>query len=207
MRSGGSPHIQRSIEVGRRQKGIVMAGNRFAPDLRNRKLRNRRPSHATVVAYLALFVALSGTALAVDGPLAGQNTVGSEDIINSEVRTGDIGDAEVSGNDLAPDAVGSGKIVDRQVKNADLDDRRLLLEHDRRWGHPGHRRQGRHPYGRRPRAGPKPDPAAGSRTARARLSGLAPPRRPSSPPSGRTRLASCTWRGRSAAPTTQMRAP
>jgi len=39
-----------------------MAGNRFAPDLRNRKLRNRRPSHATVVAYLALFVALSGTA-------------------------------------------------------------------------------------------------------------------------------------------------
>src|SRR5262245_24913047 len=97
-----------------------MTGNRFAPDLRKRKLRNRRPSHATVVAYLALFVALSGTAMAVDGPLAGQNTVGSEDIINSEVRTGDIGDAEVSGNDLAPDSVGSGKIVDRQVKNADL---------------------------------------------------------------------------------------
>ena len=97
-----------------------MAGNRFAPDLRNGKLRNRRPSHATVVAYLALFVALSGTAMAVDGPLAGQNTVGSEDIINSEVRTGDIGDAAVGGNDLAPDAVGSGKIDERQVKNADL---------------------------------------------------------------------------------------
>jgi hypothetical protein len=58
--------------------------------------------------------------MAVDGPLAGQNTVGSEDIINSEVKTGDIGDAEVSGNDLAPDSVGGGKIVDRQVKNADL---------------------------------------------------------------------------------------
>ena len=86
-----------------------MAGNRFAPDLRNRKLRNRRPSHATVVAYLALFVALSGTAMAVDGPLAGQNTVGSEDIINSEVLTGDIGDAAAGGNDLAPDAVGSAR--------------------------------------------------------------------------------------------------
>ena len=60
------------------------------------------------------------TAWAVDGPLAGQNTVGSEDIINSEVKTGDIGDAEVSGSDLAPDSVGSGKIVDRSVKNADL---------------------------------------------------------------------------------------
>jgi len=70
---------------------------------------------------LALFLVLTGgTAWAVDGPLAGQNTVGSEDIINSEVKTGDIGDAAVGGNDLAPDSVGSAKIVDRQVKNADL---------------------------------------------------------------------------------------
>jgi hypothetical protein len=70
---------------------------------------------------LALFLVLTGgTAWAVDGPLAGQNTVGSEDIINSEVKTGDIGDAEVKGNDLAPDSVGGGKIVDRSIKNADL---------------------------------------------------------------------------------------
>ena len=62
------------------------------------------------VALLALFIALSGTAYAVDGPLPGQNQVGSDDIINGEVK----------GGDLAVDAVGSGKIADRQVKNADL---------------------------------------------------------------------------------------
>ena len=32
---------------------------------------------SNVVGYLALFVALSGTAYAIDGPLAGQNQVGS----------------------------------------------------------------------------------------------------------------------------------
>jgi hypothetical protein len=62
------------------------------------------------IALLALFIALSGTAYAVDGPLPGQNQVGSEDILNGEVRNPDLG----------TDAVASGKIADRQVKNADL---------------------------------------------------------------------------------------
>jgi hypothetical protein len=62
------------------------------------------------IALLALFIALSGTAYAVDGPLPGQNQVGSEDIINGEVKTSDLG----------TDSVASAKIVDRQVKNADL---------------------------------------------------------------------------------------
>jgi hypothetical protein len=65
---------------------------------------------SNVVGYVAVFIALSGTAYAVDGPLAGQDTVGSADIINGEVRNKDLG----------ADAVASGKIADRQVKNADL---------------------------------------------------------------------------------------
>jgi hypothetical protein len=65
---------------------------------------------SNVVGYVAVFLALSGTAYAVDGPLAGQNTVGSADIINGEVTN----------NDLGADSVASGKIQDRQVKNADL---------------------------------------------------------------------------------------
>jgi hypothetical protein len=60
---------------------------------------------------LALFLVLTGgTAWAVDGPLAGQNTVGSLDIINGEV----------TGDDLATNAVGSAKVNDRSIKNADL---------------------------------------------------------------------------------------
>ena len=60
---------------------------------------------------LALFLVLTGgTAMAVDGSLPGQNTVGSADIINGEVAT----------NDLGENSVGSTKIIDGQVKNQDL---------------------------------------------------------------------------------------
>jgi hypothetical protein len=65
---------------------------------------------SNVIGYVALFVALSGTAYAVDGPLPGQDQVGSADIIN----------AEVTNKDLAPNSVTSAKIFDREVKNADL---------------------------------------------------------------------------------------
>jgi hypothetical protein len=60
------------------------------------RIRSHVRSH--VVGYLALFVALGGTALAADGPLAGRNTVGSADIINKEVHRHDLGfDARVAG--------------------------------------------------------------------------------------------------------------
>jgi hypothetical protein len=66
---------------------------------------------SNIVGYIALFCfATSGGAYAIDGALPGQNQVGSEDIINAEVKNAD----------LDADSVGSGKIVDRQVKNADL---------------------------------------------------------------------------------------
>jgi trimeric autotransporter adhesin len=85
-------------------------------------MQNRISNHirANVIAYAALFFALSGTAYALDGPLPGQNQVGSDDIINGEVRNADIGTSEVKANSVAPDSLGGGKIVDRSVKNADL---------------------------------------------------------------------------------------
>ena len=42
--------------------------------------RIRQHIRSNVVGYVALFVALSGTAYAIDGPLPGQNQVGSEDM-------------------------------------------------------------------------------------------------------------------------------
>jgi trimeric autotransporter adhesin len=86
---------------------------------------------SNIVGYFALFLfAMGGSAYALDGPLPGQNQVGSDDIINSEVKTadigagevknGDIGAAEVKANNIAPDSLGGGKIADRSVKNADL---------------------------------------------------------------------------------------
>jgi hypothetical protein len=65
---------------------------------------------SNVIGYVALFVALSGTAYAVDGPLPGTNQVGSEDII----------DAEVKQQDVANNAIGTGKIPDGAIRSADV---------------------------------------------------------------------------------------
>jgi hypothetical protein len=67
-------------------------------------------SYANVVSTVCLFVLLGGTAVAVDGSLPGQNTVGSADIINGEIKNTDLGS----------DSVNSGKIMDGAVKNSDL---------------------------------------------------------------------------------------
>ena len=65
---------------------------------------------SNVVGYVALFWLMTGTAMAVDGSLAGQNTVGSADIIDGEVTPADI----------KADSIGSAKIAPQSVKNSDL---------------------------------------------------------------------------------------
>lgn len=56
--------------------------------------RLKLPSHGTLVAYVALFVALGGTAYAA-------NTVGSDDIIDDSVQSVDIKDQTVTTKDMA----------------------------------------------------------------------------------------------------------
>ena len=64
-------------------------------------------SYSNVISSLCLFLLLGGgTAYALNG----SNTVFSDDIVNGEVKEGD----------LATSAVTSGKILDHQVKNVDL---------------------------------------------------------------------------------------
>jgi hypothetical protein len=73
--------------------------------------RIRAHIRSNVVGYVAIFLfAIGGTAAAVDGPLPGQNQVGSADIIDAEVKTPDLGAS----------AVATGKIADGQVKSADI---------------------------------------------------------------------------------------
>jgi len=74
--------------------------------------RIRDHIRSNVVGYLAVFIALSGTAFAVDGPLPGVNQVGSEDIINGEVHTSDLGSSSVA----------TGKIANGGVTALDLAD-------------------------------------------------------------------------------------
>ena len=58
-------------------------------------LRSYRPGHGTLVAYLALFVALGGTSYGVatgsiDGREIKNNSVGSKDLRNNDIRSRDV---------------------------------------------------------------------------------------------------------------------
>jgi hypothetical protein len=71
--------------------------------------RIRRPTHATVVAYVALFVALGGGTTAV--ALQGSNTVQSDDLgPGAQVKAADIGD----------NAVGSSAVANESIAGADI---------------------------------------------------------------------------------------
>ena len=77
------------------------------------RARIRRPKHATVVAYLALFVALGGTAYAV-------NTIGSADVIDNSLVSEDIKNETIRGGDIAPSTIGSSDVFDGSIASADV---------------------------------------------------------------------------------------
>ena len=67
------------------------------------------PRHGTVIAYIALFVALGGTAYAA-------NTVGTKDIIDNSVQSRDIRDQTVSTKDIVGADI-SGAVSISSVSN------------------------------------------------------------------------------------------
>src|SRR4051812_15577010 len=117
-----------------------------------RKLRPRRPSHGTVVAYLALFFALGGSAYAafvvssnsqigpdtiygankpasandnvVNGSLTGADIRGnaSPGFINGSLDTYDIRDAGLLGGDLAANTVTAGQLAPDSASTSEIKD-------------------------------------------------------------------------------------
>lgn len=83
-----------------------------------------RPSPALVIACLALFAALSGTALAAKA------SIGSNQIVNGSVRTVDlrdsavnsakVADTSITANDLGTDSVGSDEIAKDAVNTDEI---------------------------------------------------------------------------------------
>jgi hypothetical protein len=71
------------------------------------RLRSYRPHHGTVVAYLSLFLVLTGGSAVA---LTGRNTVFSDDITNGEVKR----------PDLANNAVTGGKVADNSLRSNDV---------------------------------------------------------------------------------------
>jgi hypothetical protein len=94
-----------------------------------------RPTHATIVAYLALFVALcTGAAFAAtkitsskqikrgvvnSGDVKNASLVG-KDIADGGLTAADLADGSVNGGKIADDSVNGGKIADGSIDGADL---------------------------------------------------------------------------------------
>jgi hypothetical protein len=73
------------------------------------KLRSHRPSHATVVAYLALFVALGGSsyaAIRVTGKNVKDRSLTAKDIKKSSLTTTEVKDHSLLGKDLKASVLG-----------------------------------------------------------------------------------------------------
>lgn len=72
-------------------------------------VRARRPSHATVVAYLALFVALGGSAYAI-------TRIDSGEIVNDSLKSKDLKDGKaVAGRDLRQDTLTGAHIRESRL--------------------------------------------------------------------------------------------
>jgi len=76
---------------------------------------SRCPPPALVVSFLALFVALSGSALALQA-----NAVRSKHIVNGQVKAADLRKKAVNARALASDSVTAGKLANGSVTGAKL---------------------------------------------------------------------------------------
>jgi hypothetical protein len=81
-------------------------------------MRPSPPSPAMLVALLALFVALGGSAVA----LKGKNRVDSGDIKNGQVSSKDLKDGSATGADVADGTIGGADIGDGSIGGAEIED-------------------------------------------------------------------------------------
>jgi hypothetical protein len=76
----------------------------------------RRPSHGTIAAYLALFIALGGSAYALGTGSVTSREIARGAVKRSEIKAGEVGKAEIRKDSVAPseirlNAVRQGEII------------------------------------------------------------------------------------------------
>ena len=104
----------------------------------------RRPSHGTITAYLALFIALGGTAYALERGSVTSREIATGAVKRAEVASGGVGKAEIRVDAVAPseirrgavrsdeirtDAVGTEELSDDAVTAPKLAENAVLGEH------------------------------------------------------------------------------
>jgi hypothetical protein len=82
-----------------------------------RNTRSYRPSPALVISCVALFLALTGSALAVG---VAKNSIRSAQIVDGSVRNVDLRDNSVDAAKVAADAVGGEEIADNAVQSPEV---------------------------------------------------------------------------------------
>jgi hypothetical protein len=85
-----------------------------------RAVLRRRPGSAHLIALLALFVALGGSAYAV-----GANTIGSTQIRDGSVRSADIKDGDLAGTDIRKAGIRASDVKDEDLTGKDIADNSL----------------------------------------------------------------------------------
>ena len=81
-----------------------------------RNLRQRLPAHGTVAAYLALFLALAGGAIAAA-------TIGSGDVVNNSLKSVDLkNNKAVRGVDARNGSIGGSDVRNGSLRGANVDD-------------------------------------------------------------------------------------
>jgi trimeric autotransporter adhesin len=87
------------------------------------RLLSRRPSHTTIVAYLALFFAMGGTAYAVNewtGANIVDGSLTNADLASETIRSGKIKNGNVAAQDLAIDSVTATAIADNAIDGGEI---------------------------------------------------------------------------------------
>jgi hypothetical protein len=83
-----------------------------------------RHVRSNIVGYVALFLALSGTAVADDGPLDGQDKVGSADIIDGEVWSKDVANDNtthaLTGTDIENGSLSGADVGGNSLRGSDI---------------------------------------------------------------------------------------
>jgi hypothetical protein len=74
-----------------------------------KRLAGRRPRHATVVAYLALFIALSGSAFAAHTAITGKQ-IKNGTITSADIKNGSIKGADLKKNTLTGTQINEAKL-------------------------------------------------------------------------------------------------
>jgi hypothetical protein len=76
----------------------------------------RRPSHGTVAAYLALFIALGGTAYALERGSVTSREIATGAVKRAEVASGGVGKAEIRVDAVAPSEIRRGAVRSDEIR-------------------------------------------------------------------------------------------